>query len=138
MVAWLGNLSRWNTDQWEALGRVREGDTKTAVTPLISSRLIGPLAGTTVQSPPASAVEWDLALMRDPQFATSLRACLGPDIIGSSTTTSAGASWWARILANELPPALPGLPSAPPPPSLAARHLEAIIAVVSKVITVQW
>ncbi|KAL5110750.1 Serine/threonine-protein kinase 36 [Taenia crassiceps] len=117
LVSWLGCLSRWDLGLWEALGRVREGGRPAgaADAQALAGRLVSPEALVA-----RTGVVWDLVLMCDTRFVSSLCATLGK------------ATWWAHLLAGELPPSLSA-----PTPTQAAQHLEAIIAVVSNVITVE-
>lgn len=118
LVSWLGCLSRRDLELWEALGRVREGGSPASVTDAqaLAGRLVSPEALMA-----RTGVVWDLVLMCDTRFVSSLCATLGK------------ATWWAHLLAGEIPPSLSA-----PTPTQAAQHLEAIIAVVSNVITVEW
>lgn len=117
LVSWLGCLSRRDLELWETLGRVREGGRPASVADAqaLAGRLVSPEALVA-----RTGVVWDLVLMCDTRFVTSLCASLGK------------ATWWAHLLGGELPPSL-----STPTPTQAAQHLEAIIAIVSNVITVE-
>ena len=121
MLSWLECLNRWDVNLWELLGRVREGGGGAAEAAAVQS-LAGRLIGVEALESQTGSFVWDLVLMRDPRFMASLSGSLGE------------ASWWAHLLAGEMPPSSFSAPT----PTQAARHLEAIIAVVSNVITVEW
>lgn len=122
MTTWLGCLARWDVHVWETLGRVREGGGRAAaseIQSLVSSARLVSAESVSVLS--AGAV-WDLLLLRDAHFVAATRACLGE------------AAWWAHLLAGEIPPSALNTPT----PTQAARHIEAMIAVLSNVITIEW
>lgn len=106
---------------WETLGRVREGRGRAVtseIQALVSSAQL--VSAESVSALRTGAV-WDLLLLQDARFVAATRACLGE------------AAWWAHLLAGEIPPTANA-----PTPTQAARHIEALIAVLSNVITIEW
>ncbi|KAM3182367.1 hypothetical protein ACTXT7_012524 [Hymenolepis weldensis] len=121
MTTWLGCLARWDVHVWETLSRVREGGgraTASEIQSLVSSARLVSAESVSVLS---TGAVWDLLLLRDAHFVAATRACLGE------------AAWWAHLLAGEIPPTAPNTPT----PTQAARHIEAMIAVLSNVITIE-
>lgn len=121
MLSWLDCLNRLDASLWDMLGRVREGRGGTAESAAVQA-LAGRLLDIESLGAHSGPVVWDLMLMRDSRFIASLCSSLGE------------ASWWAHLLAGELPPSSFSTPT----PTQAARHLEAMISVISNVITVEW
>ncbi|KAM7532751.1 hypothetical protein Aperf_G00000129709 [Anoplocephala perfoliata] len=116
LTSWLGHLSRWDVKVWETLGRVREGRGR-AVTSVIQALVSSAqLVSTESVSALSTGAVWDLLLLRGARFVAAIRACLGE------------AVWWAHLLADEILPAANA-----PTPTQAARHIEALTAVLSNV-----
>ncbi|VDD79214.1 unnamed protein product [Mesocestoides corti] len=116
MLSWLAFLSKSNAELWETLANLREtGRVPTATEQqALASTLV---AADTLMS---ARSNWDLMLMTDARFVASLCAAL------------VKPQWWALVLSGELPPSVSTVT-----PTQAARNLEAIISVVTNVITVE-
>ncbi|KAM7538319.1 hypothetical protein Aperf_G00000070012 [Anoplocephala perfoliata] len=120
LTSWLGHLSRWDVKVWETLGRVREGRGRVVSSEIQALVSSAQLVSTESVSALSTGAVWDLLLLRDARFVAAIRACLGE------------AVWWAHLLAGEIPPAANA-----PTPTQAARHIEALTAVLSNVVTIE-